>query len=121
MNQVALIGNLTSDAELKQLPGTDGRMVLEFTIAWTYRSKKEKDGPIEEKPQFVDCVVYGGYAEGLEKTQYMKKGKRVGVEAMLKYETWKSTDGASRSKIRLLVNHVDFLSPMSDVEGVSDE
>ena len=123
MNVVALGGNLVKDAELKVLEGTGGEFsVLEFTIAWTARRVKQ-DGQIDERAQFIDCVVYNdhGYAEGLDKSGYMKKGKRVGVEAKLKYDSWKGDDGASRSKIRLDVKHVDFLTPKSDDQEPTDD
>ena len=119
MNQVGLIGNLTKDPELKQLPGTDGRMVLEFTVAWSERYKTA-EGTWDERSQFIDCSVYGPYGEKLER--YMKKGDRVGVEGRIKYRSWKSDDGATHSKHSLEVYHVDFLSSKDDVqEPDSDE
>lgn len=123
MNVVALDGNLVKDAELKVLQGTNGEFsVLEFTIAWTARRAKQ-DGQIEERSQFIDCVVdkNAEYANGLYNSGYMKKGKRVGVEAKLRYDSWKGDDGASRSKIRLGVTHVDFLTPKSDDQEPAED
>jgi|LSQX01.3.fsa_nt_gb single-strand DNA-binding protein len=111
MNQVGLIGNLVKDAELKALPGTDGRMVLEFTVAWDERYKTAEGG-WDERPQYVDCSVYGPYGEKL--APYMTKGLRVGVEARLKHRTWKSDDGATHSKHSLEVYHIDLLSAKND-------
>lgn len=110
MNHVGLIGNLTKDAELKALPGTEGRMVLEFTVAWSEYFKK--DGVLEQRSQFIDCAVFGDYGVKLEKS--MSKGLRVGIEGKLKYHTWKSDDSATHSKHTLVVEHVDFLSSKSD-------
>lgn len=118
MNQVGLIGNLVKDAELKALPGTDGRMVLEFTLAWDERYKTA-GGAWDERPQYVDCSVYGQYGENL--APYMTKGVRVGLEARLRYRTWKSDDGATRSKHSLEVLHVDLLNSKSDKPELGDE
>lgn len=119
MNNVSLIGNLVKDAELKVLPGTDGETVLEFTLAWTDHIKK-KDGTTEKKSQFIDCAVYKQYGRDIQKS--MVKGLRVGLEGALQYSSWKGDDGATRSKHRLLVKHVDFLSDKRDEPAAgSDE
>ncbi|MDO9557249.1 MAG: single-stranded DNA-binding protein [Coriobacteriia bacterium] len=112
MNQVALIGNLTRDPELKSLPRGKDCSVLEFTLAYDERYKDPETGEWGESPNFFDVDVYGPYGERV--APYLTKGMRVGVEARLVQRSWEAEDGSKRSKVSLVAFHVDFLSSAAD-------
>jgi single-strand DNA-binding protein len=105
VNKVILIGNLTRDPELKFLPSSTA--VCEFGIA-VNRKWKEKSGEEKEEVTFVDCSAFGNQAETLNK--YVKKGSPIYLEGRLKLDQWDAQDGTKRSKMRVIVDHFQFLS-----------
>ena len=103
-NRVTLIGNLTRDPHLKQLPNLT---VAEFGIA-TNRRWKGADGQEREEACFVDCAAFGKAAEVIH--QYCQKGKLLLIEGRLKYETWDDKNGAGkRHKLSVVVENFQFL------------
>lgn len=99
MNQVALIGRLGRDPEMRVTQ--NGTPVAKFTIA------VERIGPDKEADWF-DVVAFNKVAESL--AQRMRKGCRVGVSGRLKQEKWVDKDsGQKRSKISVIAQQIDFL------------
>ena len=76
LNQVVLVGRLTSDLETKELE--DGKKVSNMTLAIP-RSFKNADG--EYETDFVDCSLWNTIAENT--AEYCKKGDIVGVKGRL--------------------------------------
>jgi single-strand DNA-binding protein len=68
-NQVLLMGNVTRDPQLKQLPSQT--VVAEFGLACN-RKYKGSDGEEREDTTFVDCAAFGKQAEVI--AQYVEKG-----------------------------------------------
>lgn len=108
-NKVILAGNLTRDPQMSALPS--GTPVAEFGMAIN-RTWRTPDGQSREEVCFVDCSCFGRQAETL--TKYMKKGNPLLVEGRLKYEAWESKDGQKRSRLRVVVDHFQFLSSRRD-------
>ena len=52
-------------------------------------------------------------------SKYLAKGKRVLVEGRLKTNAWTSKDGDKRSKVYVVANSVQFLSPVNGEGGGS--
>lgn len=102
-NRVILVGNLTRDPELRNIPS--GTAVCEASIA--VNRKWSKDGEKKEEVSFFDIVVWAKGAEIF--AQYMKKGKPVLVEGYLKQERWEK-DGEKKSRIRIHVENFQFLN-----------
>ena len=104
-NRVTLIGNLTRDPQLKQLPNLT---VAEFGIA-TNRRWKGAEGQDREEVCFVDCAAFGKAAEVIQ--QYCTRGKLMLIEGRLKYETWDDKNGGGkRHKLSVVVENFQFLS-----------
>src|SRR5256885_6704806 len=103
-NQVLLMGNVTRDPQLKQLP--NGSAVVDFGLA-TSRKYRSAAGEDKEETCFVDCAAFGKQAEVIH--QYCKKGKPLFIEGRLKYDTWEDKTGAKRSKVSVIVEHFQFL------------
>jgi single-strand DNA-binding protein len=102
LNHVVLIGRLTRDAELKYTAG--GQAVCKFSIA-VNRRKKNGD-QWEDEANFFDIVVWGRQGESL--TQYLLKGKMVGVDGELRQDRWQQ-DGQNRSKVEVIANNLQLL------------
>src|SRR3954468_1774363 len=109
-NKVMLMGNLTRDPQVKQLPSNT--TVVEFGLAVS-RKFKTASGEDREEVAFVDCSAFGRQAETI--SQFCTKGKPLFVEGRLKYDTWEDKGGAGkRSKLSVVVEHFQFLSSARD-------
>lgn len=111
MNKVFLIGNLVRDPELNYIPS--GTAVAKMSIAVNRRYKVNNEW--KEEVVFIDLVVWGKQGENCHK--YLSKGKKVYVEGRLSLSRWTTQDGANRSKIEIIAERVQFLSPASDSSG----
>jgi single-strand DNA-binding protein len=103
-NRVVLIGNLTRDPQLRQIPS--GTSVTELGLA-TNERYRNREGETAERVCFVDIVVWGRQAETCE--QYLSKGSPVLVEGSLQLDQWLSSEGSKRSKIRVRADRVRFM------------
>ena len=101
MNSVNISGNLTRDSELRQTKG--GMAVLNFSVAVNDRRQNKQTGEWEEVPNFVECVIFGGYAEKM--SDYLKKGAKVAVSGRLSYRSWEK-DGVKRNKLEVIADDV---------------
>ncbi len=112
INRVTLVGRLTRDPELRHLPS--GSPVLEFGLAVNGR-QQDSGGNWVDKPNFFDVKVYGSQAEFL--SQYLQKGRRVGIDGRLDWRSWEAQDGGKRSKVDVVAQTVQFLDSRGDGEG----
>lgn len=102
-NQVVLMGNLTRDPELRQIPS--GQSVCSFSLALN-RSYKGSDGEWQEVTDFVDVVAWAQLGERV--AQYVTKGRPVLVSGRLQSRQWEQ-DGQKRSKLEVVAQDVTFL------------
>ncbi len=112
INRVTLVGRLTRDPELRQIPS--GTAVLELGLAVNGRQQDEA-GNWVDKPNFFDVKVYGRQAETL--AQHLQKGRRIGIDGRLDWRSWEAQDGTKRSKVDVVAQNVQFLDSRSDGEG----
>jgi len=112
INRVTLVGRLTRDPELRHLPS--GSPVLEFGLAVNGR-QQDSGGQWVDKPNFFDVKVYGNQAEFL--SQYLQKGRRVGIDGRLDWRSWEAQDGTKRSKVDVVAQTVQFLDSRGEGEG----
>ena len=106
INRVILSGNLTRDPELRMTKG--GKQVLSFGLAVNDRMRNQQTGEWEDRPNFVDCIIFGNRAEAVAK--YVSKGSKVAVEGKLRYSSWETKDGQRRSKLEVIVDEIEFMS-----------
>lgn len=102
-NQVTLMGNLTRDPDLRQIPS--GQSVCSFSLALN-RSYKGSDGNWQEATDYVDVVAWGPLGERV--AQYVTKGRPVLVSGRLQSQSWEK-DGQKRTKVEVVANDVTFL------------
>ncbi len=116
LNTVHLMGHLTDDLEVRQLP--TGNAVVNFTVG--VNSGRSKDGK-PRKGEFFDCEVWDGWAQNLAKTA--RKGSLLVVEGRLVQERWiDSRTNKTRSRVRVRANcvfHVQAQYPESRSENDS--
>lgn len=109
LNQVVLVGRLTSDLEAKELE--DGKKVTNMTLAIP-RSFKNADG--EYETDFVECTLWNNIAENT--AEYCKKGDIVGVKGRLQTNNYEKEDGSKVFKLDVVAEKVTFLSSRSKDE-----
>jgi single-strand DNA-binding protein len=103
-NKVFLMGNLTRDVEVRQLPS--GGSVANIGLAVNRRFKTQ-DGQAREETTFVDCEAWGRTAEIM--AQYLAKGRPVFIEGRLRLDQWQDKDGGNRSKLKVIVENFQFV------------
>jgi single-strand DNA-binding protein len=107
LNKVFLIGNLTRDPELRVTP--KGTAICQFGIA-VNRQFKDDSGATRDETTFVDIEAWGKQGELVSK--YLSKGSLAMVEGRLKFDQWEDkTSGQKRSKLKVVLDNVQFLSP----------
>jgi single-strand DNA-binding protein len=106
LNKVFLIGNLTRDPELRVTP--KGTAICQFGIA-VNRQFKDESGATRDETTFVDIEAWGKQGELVAK--YLTKGSPAMVEGRLKFDQWEDkTSGQKRSKLKVVLDNVQFLS-----------
>ncbi len=100
-NKVILIGNLTSDPELKQT--TSGISVCSFSIAVNRKFSKDS----EQACDFITIQTWRQTAEFV--SRYFKKGKPILVCGQLQTRTWTDNQGNKRNATEVVADEVSFV------------
>lgn len=103
INSVVLVGNLTKDPELRHTPS--GTAVTTLRIAVNDRVKKGEEW--SDAAYYFDVTVWGRTAENC--TQYLAKGRPVGVQGKLTWREWDAQDGTKRQSVEIVADNVQFL------------
>ena len=112
VNKVFLMGNLTRDLEMRQLPS--GMAVGNFGLAVNERYK-DRNEQWQEKANFIDCEIFGRRAEVMQ--QYLGKGRPVFIEGKLRFDQWQDQQGNNRSKLKVVVDDFQFVDSRNDGGG----
>lgn len=112
LNRVQIIGNLTRDPELKQIPG--GQAVATFSVA-TNLTWTDQSGQKQQKTEFHNIVVWRKLAEIC--AQYLKKGSKAFFEGRLQTRDWEGEDGVKRYRTEILVENMIMLDSKGQVAG----
>lgn len=115
LNQVTIIGRLVKDPEIKYT--ASGVPVTKFSIA--NNSSYMQNNELVEYVSYFDINVWGNQAVNCEK--YLKKGSQVAVNGVLRQNRWSDkTTGQTRSKVEITANSVQFLTPLSGSQNLSN-
>jgi len=114
LNNFTGIGRLTKDPESKYT--ADGVAIANFTIAID-RDFKDKDTG-EKTADFLPCVAWRQPAEFI--TQYVTKGRQVGVEGRIQTRNYVGQDGNKRYVTEVIVNRVYPVGPNPNADGASE-
>ena len=101
MNQVALVGRITKDPDLRRL--AEGRMATSFTIAIN-RKFKNANGQVEA--DFVSCVVWGKLAANVVK--YCGKGSLIGANGRIQSRSFLNENSTKVYITEVVVEDVRF-------------
>jgi single-strand DNA-binding protein len=116
LNKVMLIGRLTRDPEVRTF--STGGKVASFGFAVNNRKKNSGTGQWEDVPVFVDVEAFNRGETGRQLAdlveQYLRKGHQTYIEGHLQLDQWTSQDGQKRSKLKVVVDNVQFLQPRSE-------
>lgn len=96
MNQVNLIGRLTSDPEINNT-------VTKYTLAVDRRFKRDGDPDAD----FIRCVCFGKTAEFAAK--YLRKGTKIGVTGRIQTGSYTNKDGAKVYTTDVIVENQEFV------------
>ena len=103
LNSVNILGNLTRDPELRNLPS--GTPVASFGVA-TNRVWKNPQGQKQEEVQFHNIVVFGRQAETT--SQYLTKGSMVFIEGRLNTRSWEGQSGTKNYRTEIVAERIQF-------------
>jgi single-strand DNA-binding protein len=120
LNKVMLIGRLTRDPEVRTF--ANGGKVANFGFAVNNRKKNPTTGEWEPEAVFVDVKAFNRekgrqMADLVE--QYLRKGHQAYLEGHLQLDQWTSQDGQKQSRLRIVLDDLQFLEPRAD--GASSE
>lgn len=101
MNQVAIMGRLTADPELKTTP--QNTHVVAFSVAVNRAYKKDA---AQQTTDFFDCVAWRGTAEVISK--YFRKGQQIAIEGKLQTRSYEDKNGSKRKAVEILAQNVFF-------------
>ena len=116
INRVILVGNLTMDPDLSELPS--GQQVCRLRVAVNRRYKDSSSGEWVEKPNYFTVKVWGAQGENCAK--YLAKGRAVAVDGRLEWREWETQDGAKREAVEVVADSVQFLGSRADAEASVD-
>lgn len=103
MNKVLLIGNLTSEPQLRYT--ANNIPVASFTIA-VNRNRTKEDGTKET--DFINIIVWNKRAENVK--NYLDKGSKVGISGRLQVRKYHNERGENRYVTEVVADEVEFLN-----------
>jgi single-strand DNA-binding protein len=112
LNRVQLIGNITRDPELRQIPG--GSTVASFSVATNF-AWTDSSGQKQEKVEFHNIVAWRKLAEICG--QYLHKGSKVYVEGRIQTRDWEAEDGTKKYRTEIVAENMIML----DRKGAGSE
>ncbi|MEZ4087614.1 MAG: single-stranded DNA-binding protein [Candidatus Gracilibacteria bacterium] len=112
LNKVQLIGNLTRDPEVRQIPG--GASVASFGMA-TNMSWTDQSGQKQDKAEFHNIVAWRKLAEICG--QYLKKGMKVYIEGRIQTREWEAEDGTKKYRTEIVAENMIMLDRKGDFQG----
>ncbi len=118
INRVVLVGRLTRDPELRELPS--GHSVCNLRVACN-GIRRDAEGEYRERPHFFDVATFGGLAENV--ARYMRKGSLVAIDGRLEWREWETADRSSeigqhkRQAVSVVAETVQFLDRHAGERG----
>jgi len=103
MNNVTLVGRLTSEPEVKELNDGTYRTLITIAISRDYRNSEG-----EKMADFVKCVLWNGIASATK--DYCHKGDVVGIRGKLQSRTYETENNEKKYVLEVLVEKITFIS-----------
>lgn len=113
MNKVFLIGNISTDIQLRY---TQSNMaVATFNLA--INRPKREDGT--QTADFISVVVWGKQAENIQK--YLSKGSKLAIDGRIQTRNYDVQDGTKRYVTEVVAENVQFLDSKKDGQQSGQE
>lgn len=115
MLQLEVIGNIGSDAEIKEI---NGKKYVSFSVADSYRGTDGQGNRID-KTTWVSVLWYG---EGGRLIQWLKKGAKVFVRGRMSIKEWTDRTGAKNISINVTASEVNLcgINEVQEAAGTSE-
>lgn len=104
LNRAQIIGNITRDPEIRQIPG--GSSVATFSVATNF-SWTDQSGQKQEKAEFHNVVAWRKLADICG--QYLKKGMKVYIDGRIQTRDWEGEDGVKRYRTEIIIENMIML------------
>ena len=108
LNKVILIGNLTSDPELKNT--ASGQAVCNFRLATNRNWTNKATGQKQQEAEYHTIVLWGKLAEIA--SQFLTKGSLAMVEGRLRTRSWQDASNNKRFRTEIVAQTLQ-LGPKS--------
>jgi len=115
INRVVISGNLTRDPEVR-MAGT--QPLCQLGVAVNDRRKNNDTGEWEDIPNFFDVIMWG--ARGEYWARNLSKGSKVVISGRLRWSQWKTPEGQNRSKVEIVADDIESLSPRTGGNAPAD-
>lgn len=109
LNQVVLVGRLTSDPEAVQLEGGHKKSIFNVAVP---RSYKNQNG--EYETDFIRCVLWDAIATST--AEYCHKGDIVGIKGRIQVTQFEDKEG-KKYLTEVVAEKVTFLSSKKQEEA----
>lgn len=104
LNKTFLLGNLTSEPELKNLPS--GQSVCTFRIATNRMWTNKETGQKQQAAEYHNIVAWRHLANIA--SQYLNKGSLVFVEGRLQTRSWDDPSGIKKYKTEIVAENIQL-------------
>lgn len=102
LNQLVLVGRLTSDVEVKEV----GDKKVTTIVVAVPRPFKNQDG--EYETDFIKCNVWNNLAETT--AEYCGKGDLIGIKGRVQTNEIEKEDGTKEYKLEIVAEKITFLN-----------
>lgn len=113
MNNVSLLGRITTDPELRAT--ANGTSVTSFNLA--INGIPNANG--EQRTDFIPITIWNKQAENVCK--YVHKGDQLAISGRIQSSSYETQDGTRRTKIDVLGTSVHFLGTKKKEESSEKE
>lgn len=114
MNNVAIVGRLTKDIDLKYA-GSNNMAIGRFSVAVDRKLSKEKKQEAEANNQptvdFINCIAFSKTAEIIG--QYFHKGNRIAITGHIQTGSYENQQGQRIYTTDVIVDSFDFIETNS--------
>lgn len=105
MQKLQIIGNLGSDAVVKDI---NGKKAINFSVAVS-ESYKNKEGVKVEKTDWYNCSRWVDAGGSAEVAKYLTKGTKVFAEGKLSAQTYVTKENKTGIDLRLSVSFLELI------------
>ena len=108
MRRITIIGNLTADAEVKDV---SNKKVINFSIG-TNEKFKDQQGNVTEKPYYYNCSIWRD--SNVNVAKYLTKGTKVFIEGSPDVDSYQDKEGKWKAAIKISVSNLELIGAGKD-------